>query len=978
MRARLLLSLLAVQLPSLGLGDDALRRSSVFVEGEDFEPVGEGWSAGEGWNDDIYEATSGDAVLCNTGDRGEARRQVTVPAGGTCNVWVRYLRIGTYPGTFGLRVEQGGNVVFDGVYRTRPEGDDWRPMWEKLEAHLPAGPATLTLYVATPGIRQRVDCVLMTPDLGYEPDYHDFARQVFVRFRLVDPPESVVARVTNYMHRAPTWYGDPGTISASGLAPGGGPVPPGEWSPWCDVSKHMDAGKRLTTVKLRFLAGDQPLRRVHVDLQVAAEPDRAAAVAFHEELEGEIVGLSLPGDVARYGELCVSVSDLAARHLESVKALGLPPLAATEATIPLELGIWGWGDSYRSTEVLRREMEAARLLGANVLNDLIGVRRELAARLGVQRSFLSQWLPYQAWRCPTDPQLPAMMDEHFAKVAQDIRGEDPAALDRCVRNILWDEPGTSDLGHLGNCPTCLAAFHAYLRQQGLAPADFGKAAWEETTPIARDLATDAPLRRLHYWSVQFRDLTNACLVREASLASQQHLGSGILTCVNFTDGAISGWDAALSNGPDWFLYGRLQATSLLWSEDWASLGPEVSGLITDLLRAAARPSKLPIGEYIICNHAPTLEQRAFSALMHGARMLHFYCYGPYFAFADGMVSDSPEVQKALGLTLRKIAAADPYLCPAALPQAQVAILWGKSHEIWQSDAAVGTERRSVYVALQHAHVPVDLVSEQDLAEGALGGCKLLYVLESNVRRDAAARIVEWVHGGGVLQMCAGAGARDEYNEPLADLTELCGVTVQSVEKPTGDYREHYGLSYTAARGEVSLPEADLWQACTLPLMGYSETAEPVAAQVLARFGDGLPAVFRRTVGKGAVLRFAFMPGLGYVKAADPGPNRLTVGYRSEHRAIVTAGLKLAGIEPRLALSEPLVEAQLLEGPQADVLAMANWCGRDIPSLKVTIDNGRRYASAESVSSGPLGLTPQGDGLVLTLPLGATDVVVLRR
>jgi hypothetical protein len=38
-----------------------------------------------------------------------------------------------------------------------------------------------------------------------------------------------------------------------------------------------------------------------------------------------------------------------------------------------------------------------------------------------------------------------------------------------------------------------------------------------------------------------------------------------------------------------------------------------------MLRAAARPGNLPMGEYIICNHNPTLEQRAFSALMHGGR-----------------------------------------------------------------------------------------------------------------------------------------------------------------------------------------------------------------------------------------------------------------------------------------------------------------------------------------------------------------------
>jgi hypothetical protein len=467
-------------------------------------------------------------------------------------------------------------------------------------------------------------------------------------------------------------------------------------------------------------------------------------------------------------------------------------------------------------------------------------------------------------------------------------------------------------------------------------------------------------------------------VREAHLASEKHLGAHILTSVNFTDGAISGWDGALSHGPDWFLYGRLKAESLLWSEDWASLGPEVSGLIADTLRAAARPSGLPIGEYIICNHVPTLEQRAFSALMHGARTLHFYCYGPYFAFADGMVSDNPDVQRALGLTLRNIARADPYLRQAEVPPAEVAILWGKSHELWQQDAAVGTERRTMYLAMQHAHVPVDIVCEEDLAEGRLAGYKLLILTESNVRREAAARVAAWVRAGGTLQMCAGAGLRDEYDEPLSELLDVAGVQVDSVEKPGGDYREHYGIPHTASRGDVSLAAGDLWEACALPILGYREAARPTTAEAPATFDDGAPAVFRARAGEGHVLRFAFMPGLGYVKSAAPGPDRVTVGYKPEQLSVLAAGLRLAGVEAPFVLSSPLVEAQLLHGPKADVLVLANWSGGDMASLMATLRDGRRYSAAESLTAGPLALQRQGRAVSVTLALGNTDVIVLSK
>jgi len=968
--------------PMVGAADvnavEELRRTSVFVEGEDFTPVGPGWRSGDGWDDDIYEATSNDAVLSNDGGGGEARYEVTVPAAGAYCAWLRYLKIGTYPGVLGLRIEQGGATVLDGRYRTQPEGADWRAVWEKQEATLETGPATLTLYIAEPGIRQHVDCVLLTRDTDYQPDFHDFARRVYLRVRLLDPPQPTTVRVATYQHRAPNWYGDAGVLTSAGLDPAGPPLGPEVWSPWCDISRYMDGGKRLTTVKLRFLSDGQPVARVHAEVQVAGEPDEAETLAFDENTDGEIVALQLPGDVRRYPESALLITELSKRHLATAQGLGLPEPSATDGPIPLEVGIWGWGDSYRSLETLRTEMSAARLLGANTLNDFIGARRALAAEVGFSRNFLSQWLPYQAWNCPTDPGLPAMMDAHFARIAEDIRKEDPNALASVARNILWDEPGTSDLAHIQGCPSCTAAFRTFLQDRGLHPEDFGRASWDEVAPIQRDAATDAPKRKLHYWSVEFRDLSNAQLVRLASEASQRHLGDQILTSVNFTDGALSGWEGALANGPDWFLYGRIGATSLLWSEDWASLGPEVSGYIADMLRAAARPSGLPTGEYIICNHVPTLEQRAFSALMHGARTLHFYCYGPYYAFADGMVSDSPETQRALGLTLRHIAAAAPYIAPATLPPAEVAILYGKSHEIWQSDAAVGTERRTMYLAMQQAHVPVDILSERDIDEGLLKGYRMLVATESNVRRDAAEAIAEWVRDGGVLWMSAGAGVRDEYDEPSTVLCDLAGVAIDGTTKPPGDYREHYGIPATAPRGELALPAGEFWGECRLPLLGYQDKARSVGAHVIATFDDGSPAAFHNAAGRGQVLRFAFMPGLGYVKSADPGPNRLTVGYRREQLELLCAGIRLARIESPLVIDEPLVEAQLLTGPDAGVVVLVNWAGRDLPSLRVELLDGRAYSRAESLTQGERPLERAGDRAAFTVDLGVTDVVVLRR
>ncbi|MCX7599657.1 MAG: beta-galactosidase trimerization domain-containing protein, partial [Armatimonadetes bacterium] len=266
----------------------------------------------------------------------------------------------------------------------------------------------------------------------------------------------------------------------------------------------------------------------------------------------------------------------------------------------------------------------------------------------------------------------------------------------------------------------------------------------------------------------------------------------------------------------------------------------------------------------------------------------------------------------------------------------------------------------------------------DVADGILKDYRVLYVTESNLRRDAARAMAEWVQAGGTLCMGAGSGLRDEYDEPLDDLVNLAGVEVASVEKPGGDYREHYGIPHQQVFGEIKLPATKWWAACTMPVLGYREACKAQGAEVLATFDDGKPAVLKATAGKGTVLRFAFMPGIAYVRSANPGPNRLTVDYKPEQLSVLTAALTMARVASPIEVSEPLVEAQLLRGPTADVIVLANWAGKPLPKVKVTVREGQRIATAGSLSRGRLKVTRAGGKLSFELPLDATDVVVLRR
>ncbi|MBI2300421.1 MAG: hypothetical protein HYU66_16015, partial [Armatimonadetes bacterium] len=231
--------------------------------------------------------------------------------------------------------------------------------------------------------------------------------------------------------------------------------------------------------------------------------------------------------------------------------------------------------------------------------------------------------------------------------------------------------------------------------------------------------------------------------------------------------------------------------------------------------------------------------------------------------------------------------------------------------------------------------------------------------------------------GGVLQMSPGSGLKDEFDEPLGELTELAGVAVAKVDKPGGDYREHYGIPHTAPRGELKLPAGPLWPECAFPLLGYAEEAAPAGAKVLASFADGKPAVFRRTVGKGTVLRFCFMPGLGYVKSANPPATSVITGYHPELLPLLTAALTVAKVARPVDVSEPLVEARRLTGAKADALVLVNWSGKELPGVTVTVRGAAAMKTAASTRGVRWQVTRKGRDLILRGKLAEAEVVVLR-
>ena len=89
---------------------------------------------------------------------------------------------------------------------------------------------------------------------------------------------------------------------------------------------------------------------------------------------------------------------------------------------------------------------------------------------------------------------------------------------------------------------------------------------------------------------------------------------------------------------------------------------------------------------------------------------------------------------------------------AQLNLAKVALLYSETADIWYSPLYTpGAAKRSLYLALRHAQLPVDMVSEDDCITGALNHYSVLYIVDNQVSEAAMSAVTAWVAAGASTQ-----------------------------------------------------------------------------------------------------------------------------------------------------------------------------------------------------------------------------------
>jgi len=493
--------------------------------------------------------------------------------------------------------------------------------------------------------------------------------------------------------------------------------------------------------------------------------------------------------------------------------------------------------------------------------------------------------------------------------------------------------------------------------------------------------------------------------------AEEAYGGTFPVLVNFSDGAIYAGNF-YNQGVDYFELLDSPDQNAIWGEDWAngSSTYQCASFNVDLMRAASRDRGQIIGHHLITHSGRKpwdIKLKATSELARGVKILNNFCYGPTWATHEGgpywrthVWQGKPETWTANAALTREIGAVEDALLTAMPAPAKVALLYSSASDAWTVDGnlAHGFDRMHPWLALTHAQMPVDVVSEQQAANGALDRYAVCYFTGPNLTRAAAEKLKRWVQNGGTLWLAAGAASRDEFNRPFRVLDEI--LPVERAEM--SDLQRH------AASGRylslLSAKDVVRWAKGSAEVLAVKQSLKPRAgAATLATFKDQSPALVRGSAGKGTIYCAGFLPALAYIKQAldarnalqkkvDDGAN-LSPAEREEAallertanpwrfpadvRELILAPARASGVTPPIVCDTALVDAVFMPHGTGILIPLANYTAKPIDRLTLRITVPRPIVKAESAVRGTLGFRQPSPTVVeLTLPLESNDFVKL--
>ena len=339
--------------------------------------------------------------------------------------------------------------------------------------------------------------------------------------------------------------------------------------------------------------------------------------------------------------------------------------------------------------------------------------------------------------------------------------------------------------------------------------------------------------------------------------------------------------------------------------------------------------------------------------------------------------------------------------------AAVALLYSETADIFRDPVGtLGTGLRTLYLALRHAELPVDVVTEDDA--GLLKHYSCLYVTMPHMTTEFGEAVARWVATGGAVSATAGAGMLNQSNQTNLPFSNLVGVNQSGIHTGwhsktiMGDqdnrtiFYAKQDLRFAELLDTVALDSSFFGGADDAPPLVvkgaksiYTVAGDAQLVEVTAKFADGSPAAHTRHHGKGLAHYAGFLPGLAYYEPAIPlrPCDRSSVDSGFAHfiptemdvraRQFIAAPLQgVPGASPVTA-SEPLVEVGIITAPGlGTALPCVNWAGGPQEEFSVTLHFHVDFETATLASGGKVAVSANRSTFTFAM-CDTIDALILR-
>ncbi len=735
----------------------------------------------------------------------------------------------------------------------------------------------------------------------------------FIRFRvdqLPDPAATVNVTGVMKVHHSP-W-----TLSGLKLTPE--PVKETGWTPWVDL--RGQPGNANGSLILSIPKGAKGITRFSL------VQDDSVFMRDFDWNEPDGAKIIVTPDFADLRTFREQERRYYFRTLEQTGGQ-LYPLARP----PLFFGN-AWG--YTTGGAAEYMVKSFRLMGFNSV-----VTSEDAAKYETLYGWHSQagqygppgFMPYD------EDQARGQFNAYYEKFFGDGKGQGATPGMRIFQ--LADEPGETAL----KPADATAGFRRWLAAQGVKPSVFGKSTLDEVEMLMKDPKTPEENKR-YYWSRRYQSyITPKRFALAAEAVRKQGPNPDVQSYV-----ALSGHALYFPSKMSLDMFQLAQYPGLMPGiSDWMTSGSwnwdshqavafSVAPFNAGARRYGADFGKPPRSFPMMHCVNPSLF-RGYTQLGNQCKFISYYNYGPDYEVTEGYWSHSGLGWAVMHLN-NQAAQMDDILGPGLMRPSRVALLYSAPQEIWWPQGSFA-DKRATFLALAHSYYQPELVTEEQVLEGALAHYDALLVLEQYVSRTVQDRIGEWVKGGGLLWACADALVCDEYKEPYDLLQQLTGLK-RDHSKPLG-----VSVQLLPVEGETAIKEHEV------PPQGRSkETIRPgvfewPGAAIRATYSDQHPAMGMKPAGKGRVVYLGHRAGLAYSRRAG-ARGAFKWWPDSGQREVLYVPLKEAGVGQDLVVSGPLVMASALSTEAGTVVILYNMHAEAQTNLVVSLKEPDRPHSVQ--------------------------------